>query len=264
MKLQGKNVLITGASSGIGEAFAYRAARDGANVILAARRKDKLNKVKEKVEELGGKGTVVETDVTKPDDIKKLFQKATKNGEILDVVFDNAGLGFIAPIQDLKVEQIKTMVDVNITGMITVAKFASEVFTKQEYGHLIMTASLASFVTLPEWSVYVATKWGINGFAGSIRHDLRPYNVKVTTVHPGAVRTEFFDKNKANLDIKDIGSSISPDQVAEEVYKAVFTNKKQVLVPGSTKVYAFLSRYAPWIVDFMLKRMADKVKKNTN
>lgn len=264
MKLNGKTVLITGASSGIGEAIAYRAAKDEATIILAARRIDRLEKVAKQVEELGGKAEVVECDVTKPEQIEKMFRAATKNGRVLDVVFNNAGLGYIAKIKDLKVEEIAQIIDVNVKGMAWVSKYASEIFTNQKHGHLFITASVASFVSLPEWSVYTASKWAARGFADCIRHELKPLGVKVTTIHPGAVKTEFFDKEKANIDISQLGQSITPDQVAEAAYRAIFTNKKKVLVPGSTKVYAILSSYVPWLTDMLISRQTKKLIYHNN
>jgi len=260
MKLNGKTVLITGASSGIGEAIAYRAAKDEATIILTARRIDKLEKVKKQVEELGGKAEVIECDVTKPDQIKKMFLGATKNGRVIDVIFNNAGLGYIAKIKDLSVEEIAQIIDVNVKGMAWVSKYASEILTRQQYGHLFITASLASFVSLPEWSAYTASKWAVRGFADCIRLELKPLGVKVTTIHPGAVKTEFFDKNKANVDIKELGQSITADQVAEAAYRAIFTNKRKVLVPGTTKAYAILSNYFPWLVDMLISLQTKKLK----
>ena len=260
MKLKNKTILITGASSGIGEAMAYKAAADGATVILSARRKDRLENVANKVKELGGIPVVIECDVTKPDQVKRMFLEAVKNERKLDVVFNNAGLGHIGTIYQLTAEQIGQMVDVNFKGMAWVTKYAAEVMTRQKFGHIIITSSLAGFVTLPQWSIYAGTKWAIRGFAGSIRHELKPYNIKITTLHPGAVKTEFFDKEKANIDIKNLGNAISSEQVANAVYKAIFTNKKRILVPGSVKIYAWLSNYLTWLVDAMVARMASKIK----
>ncbi|HRP36544.1 MAG TPA: SDR family oxidoreductase, partial [Candidatus Dojkabacteria bacterium] len=137
MKLKDKVVLVTGASSGIGMGFALRAAKDGATVLLAARRLEKLEEVKAKVEELGGKAEVFQTDVTKIDDVRNLFLDATKDGRQIDVVFNNAGIGFVGNIYELPADEIEKVLDVNVKGMIMVAKFATEVMVRNNFGHII-------------------------------------------------------------------------------------------------------------------------------
>ncbi len=260
MKLKDKTILITGASSGIGKAMALKAAKDGATVILASRTKESLVAVKKEVESLGGRGIVIPTDVTKADEVRSLFVEATKNGRILDVVFNNAGLGYIANIYELTTEEIERVIDTNVKGAIFVSKFASEVLVRQKHGHLVITSSLAGLITLPQWSVYVASKWAMTAFADSIRPELNPFNVKVTTLHPGAVKTEFFDKDKADIDIEKIGEAITPEEVADAVYDALFTDKRKIKIPSMTKSYSLLYKYLPGLVEKLIERMAGDVE----
>lgn len=263
MKLQNKTILITGASSGIGKAMALRAAKDGATVILAARTADKLESVAQEVTALGGTPIVVPTDVTKIEDIRNLFLKATEGGRKLDVVFNNAGLGYIGKIWELPAEQIQTIINVNTTGMILVAKYAAEVMQRQKYGHLVMTSSLAGLITLPEWSVYVASKWAITGFADSIRYELSPEGVLVTTLHPGMVSTDFFAKEKANQDMSKLDpNALTADQVAEEVYNALFTKQRKIIIPAMSKNIAFLQKYLPSLKDSLFTTSLGKVDYN--
>lgn len=260
MDLNKKNILVTGASSGIGKAFALKCAKDGAHLILAARNEGKLNLVKTEVEKLGGSAEVFVADVTNVEDIRKMFLFSTKDGRVLDVVFDNAGLGHVAKIWDLTAEQIQQMLNVNTIGMIMVAKFAAEVMQRQKYGHIIMTSSLAGLITLPEWSVYVASKWAITGFADCIRAELKPFNVKVTTLHPGLVNTEFFSKDKANMPINELDkNALTPEMVADAVYESIGTNKKKVIIPEMAKSYAFLQRYLPDLKDALMERLLKDV-----
>lgn len=261
MKLNKKNILITGASSGIGKAFALKAAKDKCNIILASRNKTKLQNVAKEVNALGSKAHVILTDVTKPEEVKELFLETKKQLGSIDLVFNNAGLGHIANIHELTVAQIEQIIDVNIKGMILVTKFSSEVMTRQNYGHIIMTASLASFIALPKWSVYNASKWAILGFAECIRPELKPFNIKVTTIHPGLVKSEFFAEDKANLDVKTVGSGyVTPEEVANKVYKASLTTKETVILPISSKVYAKLYKFAKPIANFLVNRLASKAK----
>lgn len=260
MKLQNKTVLITGASSGIGKGYALRVAKDGATVLLAARRKDKLNEVKSQIEDSGGKAEVYETDVTDKNQVKELFLQATKNGRILDVVFNNAGIGYVGYIYDLPIDEIDKVIDVNVKGMIFVAKYAIEVMTRQKYGHIIFSSSLAGLVTLPQWSVYTATKWAITGFADTIRTELKPFNIFVTTIHPGAVATEFFEPDKANIDVSKMGKALSIEEVGEAVYNITLTDKKRLVLPGSSQTFANVYRFFPHLAEKLIENMSKDVE----
>lgn len=261
MKFQNKTILITGASSGIGKDFALKVASEGATVFLASRNTEKLNNVKLEVEKLGGAAIVIKCDVSQPDQVREMFLEVTKGGKVLDLVLNNAGLGHIGNIYDLTVDQINQIIDVNIRGMIMVSKFASEVFVRQKSGHLIMTSSLAGLITLPQWSVYVASKWAITGFADCIRFELKPHNVKVTTIHPGAVKTEFFDPDKANIDISKMGGdAIDVREVSDAIYNAAFTNKQKVVLPAMSRNFSMIYKYAPSLVGKMMEKLTSKVE----
>jgi short-subunit dehydrogenase len=260
MKFQGKTVLITGASSGIGMGFALRVAKDGGTVLLAARREDKLKVVKAKVEELGGKAEIFPTDVTDLKQVKELFIKATEGGRTIDLVFNNAGIGFVGNIYDLPAEEIVSVLDVNVRGMILVAKYASEVMTRQNSGHIIFCSSLAGLITMPQWSVYVASKWAITGFADSIRPELKKFNIKITTLHPGAVLTEFFDPKKADIDISKMGKALTIEDVAEYLYAASFTNRRRIVIPGSSQMFSSVYRFFPRMAEKMVLNMAKDVQ----
>ena len=155
------------------------------------------------------------------------------------------------------------MVTVNLLGVSFVAKYASQIMKEQKNGHLINTSSLAGLISIPQWSVYTATKWGITGLTDSIRQELKPYGVKVTSLHPGAVNTDFFDKKKANIDISQFEDSISPEEVAEAVYDAIFTDVRRILVPSMAKNYALLYKYLPGLTQTMIERMGKDVQYET-
>lgn len=260
MKFQSKTVLITGASSGIGKDFALRVAEDGAHIYLASRSIDKLESVKAEVEKVGGTAEVIACDVTRVDQIKSMFLHIAKSGRTLDLVLNNAGLGHIGKIYQLSTEQIQSVIDVNITGMIMVSKYATEVFTRQKHGHLIMVSSLAGLVTLPEWSIYVASKWAITGFADCIRPELEPHGVLVSTVHPGPVKTEFFDADKANIDISKMGEAIEVRDLSNAIHKLAFTKKQRLLIPALTRNFALMYRFFPGITKGMINNLAAKAE----
>ncbi|MFS8130606.1 MAG: SDR family NAD(P)-dependent oxidoreductase [Candidatus Dojkabacteria bacterium] len=248
MKLTGKTILITGASSGIGKAAALRFAKDKCNLILAARNLKDLNTVKTSCEQLGSSVKVVVCDVTKEDDIKNMF----KDIGTLDAVFNNAGLGFDGKIFEQESSKIKTLVDVNVLGMILVTKYASEIMVKQKYGHIIMTSSVAGLVPVPGFSVYAATKWAITGFTSSVRRELLKNNVKVSSLHPGRINTFFWKRGGINSDETTMSSA---DSVANAVYRALFTNTYKIYVPFYIRVIYLVYRWFPWLVEFFLNNI---------
>lgn len=257
-KLQGKTVVITGGSSGIGRSFALRCARDGANVVVAARSKDKLDLVAEEVSAAGDKPLAVPTDVSVPDQVKALFEKVEKEFGSIDVVLNNAGLGFIGKIWQMKDEEIVKQVEINLIGEVLVAKYATAIFVKQKSGHLINTSSLAGLVPIQNWSIYCATKWGITGFTDAIRSELDDYGIRVTSVHPGLVDTPFFGQGKVEMDVSKEKSAITSDEVAEAIYDAVFTNTEKVVIPSMAKSLALLYKFFPDLTENVIENMSEK------
>lgn len=248
MKLTGKTILITGASSGIGKAAAIRFASDKPNLILAARNLEDLNEVKKLCEEKGASVKVVVCDVTKEEDIKNMF----KDIETLDAVFNNAGLGFDGKIFEQETSKIKTLVDVNVLGMMLVTRYASEIMVKQKHGHIIMTSSVAGLVPVPGFSVYSATKWAITGFTVCIRRELLKNNVKVSSLHPGRINTFFWERGGIN---SDLSTMTHADSVANAVYNALFTNTYKIYVPFYVRVIYLVYRWFPWLVELFLNNI---------
>jgi uncharacterized protein len=259
MKLNGRSVVITGGSSGIGKAIALRCARDGAKVLVAARGEDELKQVVVEIDSAGGKGHYHVTDVTDPENVKSLFTYAVEELGCVDIVCNNAGLGYVKRIYELSDDEIGRMVDVNVLGICYVAKYASQVMKEQKNGHIINTSSLAGLITIPQWSVYVATKWAVTGLTDSIRQELAPFNIKVSSVHPGAVKTEFFDKDKADIDISQFEDAVTPEEVAEEIYNTMLTDTRRVLIPSMAKSYSFLYKFLPGITEKLIERLGSDV-----
>ena len=188
-----KVVLITGASSGIGEAAAHHCVEAGYKVALAARSADKL---KELVETLGeDKALAIECDVTSLDVQKAMIAKTRERFGQIDVVFANAGLGAAASgTENGDPENFKTMIDTNVYGA-TLTAHVSIPELKKSKGHLVVTGSRAGRVTL-SGSVYGATKWYIRGYVQNLRQELSGTRVRVTNLEPGMVDTPFFDDAK--------------------------------------------------------------------
>jgi NADP-dependent 3-hydroxy acid dehydrogenase YdfG len=201
MTLTGKTAIVTGASSGIGEATARRLVEGGCNVVLAARREDRLERL---VEELGEKAIPVPTDVTDAADCASLVARTIEHFGGLDILVNNAGLGFYGSIAEGNPEDWRTMFDVNVLGVLYVTRAAVRHMLENGSGDIVFISSIAGRrVPTPEATVYAATKHTVNAIAEGLRMDLTDKGIRSVTVEPGLVRTEFPE---------------GPDSSAEEFY----------------------------------------------
>jgi short-subunit dehydrogenase len=123
--------------------------------------------------------------------------------------------------------------------MITTVSLASAYMVKEKSGHIIMTSSLAGLITVPQWSVYCASKWAITGFADGLRTELAKFNITVTSLHPGLVKNEFFEKGKADFDLSGY-DTVTSDDVANAVYEAAFSQQRRIHIPKNVKTYGIL------------------------
>ncbi|RZM11846.1 MAG: SDR family oxidoreductase [Pedobacter sp.] len=191
--VKGKVIVITGASSGMGEAAAKHLAQLGAKVILGARRIDKIVKLAKEISDNGGNALALATDVTKPDEVNRLVDIAVDKFGRVDVIVNNAGIMPLSPIDRLKVEEWDQMVDVNIKGVLHGIAAVLPHMKKQKSGHIINTASVAAHKVFSGSAVYSATKFAVRALTEGLRMELKPYNVRSTVISPGAVKTELLD-----------------------------------------------------------------------
>nr|WP_299173220.1 SDR family oxidoreductase [uncultured Allomuricauda sp.] len=186
-----KVVIITGASSGLGEATARHLASKGANVVLGARREERLQNIVDEINiEANGKAAFIKTDVTKKEDVQALVDKAVNTFGKVDVMINNAGLMSIAPMSETKVEEWDRMIDINIKGVLYGIASALPVFQKQESGHFINLSSVAGVkVFSPGGTVYSGTKFAVRAISDGLRHEVGG-KIRTTTIEPGAVDSE--------------------------------------------------------------------------
>jgi NADP-dependent 3-hydroxy acid dehydrogenase YdfG len=189
-QVEGKVVVITGASSGIGETSARYLASKGAKVVLAARRIENLEKIAAEIKANGGEAAIMQTDVTKRADLEALISKAVATFGRVDVMVNNAGLMSIAPIAALKVDEWDRMIDINIKGVLYGIAAALPVFQAQGSGHFINISSVAGIkVFSPGGTVYSGTKFAVRAISDGLRHEVGGA-IRTTTIEPGVVDTE--------------------------------------------------------------------------
>lgn len=223
--ISGKVVIITGASSGLGEATARHLAEKGARVVLAARRKDKLDTLVAELVAAGGQAVAYQTDVTSQDDVKALIQGAIDTFGRLDVLVNNAGLMAIAPLSEGRVDEWDRMIDINIKGLLYGVAAALPVFQQQNSGHFINIASVAGLkVFSPGGTVYSGTKFAVRAISEGLRHEVGG-RIRTTTIEPGAVDSElkFGSSHQASRDfvVDFYQQAIPADSVARAIAFAI-------------------------------------------
>ena len=180
--IQGKVVVITGASSGLGEATARHLAALGAHVVLGARRQDRLDAIVREIAAAGGKAIAHPIDVTNKEDLSALVAKAVEAFGRIDVMINNAGLMAISPISQLRVEEWDRMIDINIKGVLYGIAAALPLFEQQASGHFINISSVAGIkVFSPGGSVYSGTKFAVRAISDGLRHEVGG-NIRTTTI----------------------------------------------------------------------------------
>jgi NADP-dependent 3-hydroxy acid dehydrogenase YdfG len=186
--IKDKVVVITGASSGLGEATARHLARLGARLVLGARRLDRLRAL---AAELSlGDDAVVQTDVVRRAQVEHLVAQAVRSYGRVDVMINNAGLMPQAPLERLKIDEWDRMIDVNIKGVLYGIAAALPYMKQQKAGHFINVSSVAGHKVGPGFAVYAATKHAVRALSEGLRQEVKPYNIRTTVISPGAVATE--------------------------------------------------------------------------
>ena len=204
--IEGKVVVITGASSGLGEATARLLSEQGAPVVLGARRVDRLQSLADELTASGGKAVAVTTDVTRCEQVKRLLDAAVQAYGRIDVMINNAGLMPQSPLERLKIDEWDRMIDVNIKGVLYGIAAALPYMKQQKAGHIINVSSVAGHKVGPGFAVYAATKHAVRALSEGLRQEVKPYNIRTTVISPGAVATELPD-------------SVTDPDVAERLHK---------------------------------------------
>ena len=192
--IEGKVVVITGASSGLGESTARLLATEGARVVLGARRVDRLKSLATELTTNGARALAVETDVTKYDQVKRLVDEAVRSFGRVDVMLNNAGLMPHSPLERLKVEDWNQMIDVNIKGVLYGIAAALPHMNAQKSGHFINVSSVAGHKVRAGGVVYAATKHAVRVISEGLRMEVKAYNIRTTVISPGALDTELVDR----------------------------------------------------------------------
>ena len=188
--IEGKIVVITGASSGLGESTARHLAELGATVVLGARRVDRIDALARELTANGQPALAVQTDVTDRVQVQRLVDAAIARFGRIDVMINNAGLMPHSPLERLKIDDWDRMIDVNLKGVLYGIAAALPPMQAQKSGHIINVSSVAGHKVRPGGAVYSATKHAVRALSEGLRQEVKPYNIRTTVISPGAVDTE--------------------------------------------------------------------------
>ncbi|MBE9018905.1 SDR family oxidoreductase [Chroococcidiopsidales cyanobacterium LEGE 13417] len=223
LNVENKVIAITGASSGIGEATAKLLAQNGAYVVLGARRTQKLKKIVKEIRASRGTAEFKALDVTNREDVKAFIGFALDKFDRVDVIFNNAGVMPLSPLNSLKVEDWDTTIDVNIRGVLNGIAAGLPIMEAQGGGQIINTASIGAHLVVPTAAVYCATKYAVWAISEGLRQESK--HIRVTTISPGVVETQLgaeITDNAAKDLMKEIRkTALTPEAIASAVLYAV-------------------------------------------
>ncbi len=249
MNLAGRSVLLTGATGGLGHAIARRLHAEGASLVLTGRRAEVLEPL---AAETGARALAV--DLT---DAEAVLRLASECADV-DVLVSNAGLPGTGQIMSFSVEEIDRALAVNLRAPMVLARELAERMVARGSGHLVFMSSLAGKVAPPLASVYSATKFGLRGFARSLREDLRPSGVGVSAIFPGFVRDAGMFHDTGSKLPPGMGT-VAPDAVADAVVSAIERNRGEIdVAPVGVRVGAVAARLAPDLANSVSRRLGGK------
>jgi short-subunit dehydrogenase len=250
------SVVVTGASSGIGEATAYRFARARAKVGLIARRGERLSKVAERVRELGGVARVAIADVADETGVKAAIDDIENAFSGIEVLVNNAGFGLYAPLQSVKREDIERVFAVNTFGALSCIQAVLPGMRRRGQGLIVNVSSIVGKRALPMSGAYAASKYALQGLSDALRVELAGTGVRVSVVCPGYTATEFssrvidygFDRSRPR------GGVMSAEEVADSIFDCARKPRREIVLTGKGRLVVFLQRFAPAVADWVIGR----------
>jgi len=239
-----KTVLITGASSGIGKETAYVYAKNNYNLILSARRKEKLEEIKKEIEEKYKVNVAVfALDLSKLESVEQLYGKIKEANLTVDILINNAGFGINGFFKDIDMKQEESMLILNIISLTKLTKLFVKDMLETQSGHIINIASTAAFQGIPKFASYAASKSYVLNFSEAIAQELKTDNIKVSVINPGATKSEFAES--AGFKGNTFNKAPSSKELAEFIYNSMKKGKLSAIHGFKNKIMAFSTRLTP-------------------
>jgi len=266
VSFKNKVVLITGASSGIGRETAIEFAKLGANLILVARRKDKLKQTEDELKKYNVSILACQCDVSKKDQVKEMSETVLEKFSSVDILINNAGFAIYGSVSDLSISDIESQMETNYFGMVYCIKNFLPSMLKKESGHIVNVASVAASFGLPGIASYCASKFAMLGFSEGLKHELKDTGIEITVVSPIMVRTNFFDHPSFEKMPKYSPTSLDPKTVAKTILKAANSSRLEIIVPSVVRGAIWMKSTFPFFINPILgksfKKQLDSTKQN--
>jgi NADP-dependent 3-hydroxy acid dehydrogenase YdfG len=251
-------ILVTGASSGIGEATARLFGSAGYRVAMGARRLERLEKVAGEIEAGGGQATAIAADIARLDDIRNLVSTALDRYGQIDVLFNNAGFGRLDWLENLDpYRDIEDQLRVNLIGLIEMTQAVLPHMIARRSGHIVNMSSVAGLVATPTYSVYSAGKFAVRGFSEALRREVGVYGIRVSVIYPGGVRTEFAERagiKRKTRKTTPASLRLDPEQVAHAVLGVVRRPRRGVILPLPMRLAVWFNVLLPGVGDWIVER----------
>jgi NADP-dependent 3-hydroxy acid dehydrogenase YdfG len=237
-RLEGKVALVTGASSGIGEATALALAAEGARVAAAARRSDRLAALVKRIEEHGGQAIPLVVDVSEEARVREIVHRTRDTWGRVDLLVNDAGVAKLGPIDGANTEDWRQMVNINLLGLMYATHAVLPLMKAQGSGHIVNISSVAGRIAREGFGVYSATKWGVGAFSEVLRQEVSPQHIRVTVIEPGLVATEIITDPAAKEQLQELMHAVTP-LASEDIAAAIVY---AVTVPQHVSVNEILIR----------------------
>jgi len=256
MRLEGRTAIITGASSGIGQATAARFAEERVNVVLASRSRKKLEALALDLVSFPGRTLVVPTDVTDRLAVEALVRKTAEEFGGVDILVNNAGAGLFAPIAGGSPENMRRLFEVNFWGAVNCIQAAVPYMQTQGRGHIVNVASIAAKITPPYMGMYSATKFALAAISDALRSELAGNRIGVSTIYPGLTQTSFMENMTQELEVPPlppVARFVSSEAVARRIVQSIRLGLRDAYISPEDIAMVGLNTIAPQLVDWTMR-----------
>lgn len=252
--LQGKVIILTGASAGIGRATVPLLAQQGANIVLAARGAEALHRLADEVAHFPGTRLVLPTDMSQSDQRERLIAQTMERFGRVDILINNAAVGLDATIEATGIDEARFLFEVNFFGPLHLCQLVIPLMRKQGGGQIVQVSSIVGHRATPNQGIYCATKYALNGLSDTLRTELVGSNILVTDIYPGVTATEFVANQLRTTRDRPSRLAVPPERVARVILSAIEQRSRARYIRSQDRLMVYLSRALPGLAEWALGR----------